>query len=154
MTLSEPVLRALRTVHVLAAILFVGNVIVTGVWSAVLFQDRRVPDFRVAARAIVITDWVFTLGGSVLLVATGVTLAVGRGYPVWGTRWIREAMIGLLLSTTIWLVVLVPAQRTMLRLGAEHSDALRRVYQRWNMAGWIAAIPLLWSVWCMTYKPT
>jgi uncharacterized membrane protein len=152
--MSETVLRVLRTVHVLAAILFLGNVVVTGVWSAVLFQDRRVPDFRVVARAIVITDWVFTLGGSALLVASGITMAVGHGYPLWGTRWIREAMIGLLLSTSIWLVVLVPAQRTMLRLGVENRDALRGVYQRWNVAGWIAVIPLLWALWCMTYKPT
>ncbi len=40
--LSDTVLRALRTVHVLAAILFVGNVIVTGVWSALLFQQGKV----------------------------------------------------------------------------------------------------------------
>lgn len=151
---SDSVLRALRTVHVLAAILFVGNVIVTGVWSALLFQQRKALDFRFAARAIVVTDWVFTFGGAVLLVASGVTMAVGRGYPMWETRWIREAMFGLLGSTTIWVLVLIPAQRRMLRLGSDQDDELRRVYQRWNIGGWIAAVPLLWSLWCMTYKPT
>lgn len=152
--LSDTALRALRTVHVLAAILFVGNVIVTGVWSALLFQQRKSLDFRFAARAIVVTDWVFTLGGAVLLVVSGVTIAVGRGYPMWDTRWIREAMFGLLGSTTVWVLVLIPAQRRMLRLGPDQDGELRRVYQRWNLAGWIAAVPLLWSLWCMTYKPT
>ncbi len=151
--LSDTVLRALRTVHVLSAILFVGNVIVTGVWTALLFPQRRSFDFRIAARAIVVTDWVFTLGGAVVLVATGVTIAVGRGYPIWQTFWIRGAILGLLGSTTVWVLVLIPAQRRMLRLGAEQDDELRRVYQRWNVAGWLAAVPLLWSLWCMTYKP-
>jgi uncharacterized membrane protein len=154
MLMSDTVLRALKTVHVLSAILFVGNVIVTGVWSALLFRDRRTFDFRYAARAIVVTDWVFTLGGAVLLVASGVTLAVGRGYPMWETRWIREAMLGLAGSTTIWVLVLIPAQRTMLRLSPALDARLITVYRRWNVAGWIAAIPLLWSLWCMTYKPT
>ncbi len=152
--LSDTVLRALRTVHVLSAILFVGNVIVTGVWSALLFQQRKALDFRFAARAIVVTDWVFTVGGAALLVVSGVTIAIGRGIPMWETRWIRWAILGLLVSTTIWVLVLIPAQRRMLRLDADQDDELRRVYQRWNVVGWIAAVPLLWSLWCMTYKPS
>ena len=151
--LSDAVLRLLRTAHVLSAMLFVGNVIVTGVWSALLFQQRQSFDFRIAARAIVVTDWVFTLGGAMLMVATGVTLAVGRGYPMWETAWIRGAVLGLLASTTIWVLVLIPAQRRMLRLDAEQDDELQRVFRRWNVAGWIAVVPLMWSLWCMTDKP-
>ncbi|MCC7053132.1 MAG: DUF2269 family protein [Gemmatimonadaceae bacterium] len=153
MILSDSALRAIRVVHVLAAILFAGNVIVTGVWAAIMFRERERIDFRLPARAIVITDWVFTLGGAILLVGTGVTLALGRGYPMWGTRWIREAIIGLSLSTTVWLLVLVPAQRKMLRFGPGQDAELRRTYGRWNATGWLAAVPLLWSLWCMVYKP-
>lgn len=153
MTISESALGALRVLHVLAAILFVGNLIVTGVWSAVMFSNRQRSDFRVAARAIVITDWVFTLGGATLLVATGVSIAVGRGLPLWETRWIREAMIGLGLSTLLWLIVLVPAQREMLRLGPVADARLAHVYRRWSATGWLATVPLLWSLWCMVYKP-
>ena len=152
--LTDTVLRALRTVHVVSAILFVGNMIVTGVWSALLFKQRTLVDFRFAARAIVVTDWIFTFGGAVLLVASGVTIAIGRGYPMWETPWIRGAILGLLSSTTIWVLLLIPAQRQMLRLGADQDDELRRVYQRWNVGGWIAAVPLFFALWCMTYKPS
>jgi uncharacterized membrane protein len=152
-TFDDSTLRALRVVHVLAAILFVGNVIVTGVWSAILFQQRARLDFRHAARAIVITDWIFTFGGAILLTASGITIAIGRGYPILETRWIRDAMVGLSLSTTIWLVILIPAQRRMRRLAPEQDAELTRVYQRWNLAGWLAAVPLLWSLWNMVYKP-
>lgn len=152
--MSETMLRNLKVVHVLAAILFAGNVVVTGVWAAVMFRERQRLDFRAAARAIIITDWVFTLGGAIGLVASGLALAVARGFPIWETRWIREAIIGLGLSTAIWLIVLVPAQRTMMRLSPEQDGALQRVYQRWNVMGWLATVPLLWSLWSMVYKPS
>ena len=153
MTISAVALGALKWLHVLAAILLVGNVIVTGVWSAVMFRQRQRSHFRIAARAIVVTDWIFTFGGAALLVVSGVLLAVGRGYPVWETRWIRDAMIGLGLSTALWLVVLVPAQRLMLRLGPDSDPELRQVYRRWNATGWLATVPLLWSLWSMVNKP-
>jgi len=151
--LPDAVLRALKGVHVLAAVLFLGNVIVTGVWSALLFQRRSVLDFRITARVIVITDWIFTVGGAALLVASGLAIAIGRGYPVWETRWIRQGIIGLGIATVVWLVLLVPAQRAMLRLTPADDDELQRVYRRWNVVGWIAVVPILWSLWSMTWKP-
>ncbi len=154
MTIGASVLGLLKLLHVLAAILFVGNVIVTGVWAAVMFRQRQGADFRLAARAIVVTDWIFTLGGAALLVVSGIMLAIGRGYPIWETRWIRGALIGLGLSTTLWLLVLVPAQRQMLRLGPESDPELQQVYARWNVTGWLATVPLIWSLWNMVYKPS
>lgn len=144
----------LKTAHVLGAILFVGNVIVTGIWSALLFRARHTHDFRQAARAIIITDWAFTVGGGALLTTSGVLLAMHRGMPLWGTPWIREGILALALSTVIWLVVLVPAQRTMHapNLSAD-SPVLVRAFTRWTIAGWLATAPLVYAVWCMVAKP-
>ena len=153
MVLPDGALPLLRMLHVLAAILFVGNVIVTGVWSAVLFRARQHVDFRHAARGIVVTDWVFTVGGAALLVASGVALSIGRGYPMWATPWIRNAMIGLGVSTALWLIVLVPAQRRLRQLGPADDADLVRTYHRWNAVGWLAVVPLLWSLWNMINKP-
>jgi len=154
MLLSETSISWLRMIHILAAVLFIGNVVVTGVWSALLFAARRELDFQHAARAIVVTDWIFTFGGAFLLVISGVTLSLGRGLPLWGTAWIRNAMIGLGISTLLWLVVLVPAQRRMRLLGPSDEAELRRTYHRWNVTGWVAVAPLLWSLWNMVNKPS
>ncbi len=153
--MSPTVLSSIKALHVMAAILFVGNVIVTGIWTAVFFRARRTHDFRVAARAIVLTDWIFTVGGGALLTITGVSLAIGRGYPVWETPWIRQTIIALAVSTIMWLVLLVPAQRIMLRAVSNDADDARlgRAYSRWNLAGWTATAPLLYAVWCMVAKP-
>ena len=98
--MSPSLLATLKTLHVVAAVLFVGNVIVTGVWAAIMFRARASHPFHVAARAIVITDWIFTFGGGALLVMTGVGLAMGRQFPIWGTPWIRHALIALMISIT------------------------------------------------------
>ena len=150
----------LKTAHVLGAMLFVGNVIVTGIWSAILFRARHTHDFRVAARAIIVTDWAFTVGGGALLTTSGVWLAMHRGLPIWGTPWIRSAMIALALSTALWLIVLVPAQRTMHAVRqpaaayAGATDAiLESAFMRWTVAGWLATAPLVYAVWCMVTKP-
>ncbi len=148
-------LSSIKALHVLAAILFVGNVIVTGIWAALFFRARRTHDFQVAARAIVVTDWIFTVGGGAMLTITGIALAIGRGHPVWGTPWIRQAIVALVISTIMWLVLLVPAQRIMLRTVSSDADESRlvRAYSRWNLAGWTATAPLLYAVWCMVTKP-
>jgi uncharacterized membrane protein len=141
----------LKTAHILSAIVFVGNVIVTGVWSAIFFRARATHDFSRAARAIVITDWLFTVGGGAALTVSGVLLALGRGLPLWSTTWIRHAVIALVISTLVWLAVLVPAQRIMTH--TRDADELARAYTRWNITGWIATIPLVYAVWCMVAKP-
>lgn len=143
----------LKTAHVLGAILFVGNVIVTGIWSAIFFRARHTYDFRWAARAIIITDWAFTVGGGALLTTSGILLARHRALPLWDTPWIREAIVALVLSTLIWLAVLVPAQRTMHAGHDAESPALVRAFTRWTIAGWLATAPLVYAVWCMVTKP-
>lgn len=145
----------LKTAHILGAILFVGNVIVTGIWSAIFWRARHTHEFQQAARAIVITDWWFTVGGGALLTTSGVTLALLRGLPLWDTVWIRQALIALGVSMLLWLSVLVPAQRTMVRhRGHTEHDALVRAYARWNVWGWMATVPLVYAVWCMVAKPS
>lgn len=142
----------LKTLHILGAILFVGNVVVTGVWSAIFFAARATHDFGRAARAIIVADWWFTVGGGAVLTISGTLLARKRGLPLWGTPWIRQALLALTLSTALWLLVLVPVQRSMGR-GDLDEAALVRAYARWNVWGWAATVPLVYAVWCMVAKP-
>lgn len=143
----------LKTAHILGAILFVGNVVITGIWSAIFWRARHTHDFARAARAIVITDWWFTVGGGAVLTTSGVTLALLRGLPLWDTPWIRQAIMALTLSTLLWLVVLVPAQRIMVRhTGHDNDETLVRAYSRWSLWGWTATVPLVYAVWCMVAK--
>jgi len=70
----------------------------------------------VAAILIEFTDRGFTVGGGALLTVTGVALAI---------------------STIMWLVLLVPAQRVLLRTVSIVADdaGLDRAYSRWDVCG-------------------
>lgn len=144
----------LKALHVIAAVLFVGNVVVTGIWAALVFGARsRAADFRVAARAIWVTDVLFSIGAAALLVGTGIAQALSRGMPLLGTPWIRDSIGALALSTVLWLVVLLPAQRAMSRAAAADDDAaLAPAFRRWTVWGWLATAPLVLAVWRMVAK--
>ena len=63
-----------RALHVLGAVLLVGNVTVTGFWAAFLYAQRASLPFRPVARAILWTDLLFTAGGAALLTFSGIQL--------------------------------------------------------------------------------
>jgi uncharacterized membrane protein len=142
----------LRALHVTGAVLLLGNVIVTGFWAALLYRDRARVPFQPVARAILWADLAFTLGGGALLTITGVLLVRARGYPVLETPWLVHGIAALALATLVWLVLLLPDQWRLERLGPRDDAALRRVFLRWSAIGWAATAVLLYGLWCMVTK--
>ncbi|MCU0625844.1 MAG: DUF2269 domain-containing protein [Gemmatimonadaceae bacterium] len=144
----------LKSLHVIAATLFLGNVVVTGIWAALVFRARtRAADFAVAARAIWVTDILFSMITPTVLVVTGVVQAQRRALPLLGTPWIRDSILLLVGGTLLWLVILIPAQVQLGQAAAADDDAaLRRAYRRWTVVGWLATVPLVLSVWRMVAK--
>lgn len=142
----------IKSLHLLGAVLLLGNVTVTGVWSFYLYRhwrDGTVP-FRPIARAILWTDLAFTAGGGAALTVSGVWMILRNGYPVLETPWLLKGIVALSLSTLSWLVVLLPDQ---VRL--EKSDdpaAIRRLFQRWSAVGWASTALLFYALWVMVTK--
>jgi uncharacterized membrane protein len=141
-----------RALHVLGAVLLVGNVTVTGFWAAFLYAQRSVVPFRPVARAILWTDLLFTVGGASLLTFTGIQLVLARGYSFWDTPWLVKGVGSLALATLLWLAVLVPDQFRLGRLAPDDSTRLRRLFLRWSLVGWISTALLLNGLWAMVRK--
>ena len=141
-----------RALHILGAVLLVGNVIVTGFWAAFLYAQRSGVPFRPVARAILWTDLLFTIGGASLLTFTGIQLILARGYPFWETPWLVKGVGSLALATLLWLAVLVPDQFRLERLAADDVAGLRRVFLRWSVVGWLSTALLVNALWVMVRK--
>ncbi len=141
-----------RALHVLGAVLLVGNVTVTGFWAAFLYAQRASLPFRPVARAILWTDLLFTAGGAALLTFSGIQLIIGRGLPFWGTPWLLKGVASLALATALWLAVLIPDQFRLERMAAGEPAGLRRVFLRWSVVGWISTALLLHGLWVMVRK--
>jgi uncharacterized membrane protein len=141
-----------RLMHILGAVLLLGNVTVTGFWAAFLYGQRDAVPFRPVARAILWTDLVFTVAGGVLLTFSGIHLVLARGYPFWGTPWLVKGVGSLAAATFLWLVVLIPDQFRLERLGPEDHPGLRRVFLRWSVVGWVSTAILFHGLWVMVRK--
>ncbi len=80
-----------KAIHLLGVVLFLGNIIITAVWKTLADQTREPRTIAYAQRLVTVTDWVFTLGGVVLILVGGYGMvAIARLDPleqawlIWG----------------------------------------------------------------------
>jgi uncharacterized membrane protein len=151
---------ALKSLHVLGAVLFLGNIIVTGWWK---FMADRTRDPRVIAfaqRQVTLTDLVFTAGGAALLLGAGWGNAALHGMDLGAMRWLAWGFGLFLASGAIWVAILIPIQikqAGMAKLfanGGVISDDYWRLTRLWNGFGALATILPLINIYWMVFKPS
>ena len=60
---------AFKVVHLFGVILFLGNIIVTGVWKVLADRTGEPRVIAYAQRLVTLTDWIFTAGGVALILS-------------------------------------------------------------------------------------
>ena len=58
---------AFKVIHVFGVVLFLGNIIVAGVWKILADRTGDPRTIAYAQRLVTLTDWSFTAGGVVLI---------------------------------------------------------------------------------------
>ncbi len=148
-----------KLLHVVGVVVLVGNVTVTAFWK--VFADRT-GEPRLIAHAqhmVTVTDWVFTLGGIVLIYGGGFGAALVAGLDPFEPGWLLWGQLLFAVSGVIWLGVLVPAQIRQARqarafaAGGAIPEAYRRDGRRWLVWGIVATVPLVAAIWVMVAKP-
>lgn len=147
--------------HVLGAVMLIGNALVMAVWLALAAISRSDQAKRRAARIVNLGDAWFTVPGVILLLLNGLAMLALRygGVGAFATTgWISAGLVLLGLTGLIWASRLVPAQWTLYRLsqaaGPLDAGAFHAALRRWYLWGVIAtALPLI-AVFVMTTKPT
>jgi uncharacterized membrane protein len=143
--------------HILGAVLFLGNILVSAAWVSVARRLRHTESLRVAIRGIIATDTLFTMPGVLLLLLNGGIL--GTPYFKAGAMWLFISIGLFVLSAIIWGVVLVPLQRRLSRImkatppGSAvpaEGDILLRRWFRW---GGVATLLPLAVLVLMVAKP-
>ncbi len=151
--------QTLKTVHVFGAILFLGNIIVTGWWKVMADRtgDPRVIAF--AQRQVTLTDWVFTAGGVTIVAASGIANATIHGMDYLSIPWLAWGLWLFVASGVIWAAVLIPCQIAQARLargfadGGPIPDRYWRLNRVWGVFGVLATILPLAVVYFMVAKP-
>ncbi len=148
-----------KFLHVLGAIILVGNVTVTAVWKvfADLTHDGRVVAF--GQRLVTITDWFLTGSGILLIVIGGYGASYVSNMNPFGARWLIWGQVLFAVSGLIWAGILIPLQIRQARAaklfahGGEIPAAYRQDSKRWLVWGIVATVPLVAAVWVMVFKP-
>ena len=144
----------LKVIHLLCACLFLGNVIVSGVWAALADRTGSHEIIKFSNRMVLITDVLFTATGALGVVITGHLMADRFGGDT-AHGWITWSYMLLGLSGLIWACVLVPIQlrqRTLLaRFDHINADYLR-LSRLWKIAGAVATILPLPIIYLMVNK--
>ncbi len=149
---------ALKTIHVLAVVAFLGNITVGVFWKA--FADRTANATVMAHTidGIIRADRIFTIPGVVVLFLAGMAAAGVGHYSILGTGWILWGL-GLFVVSGIAFGPLARAQRQLLKVaqtGLQTEDQ-RQQYEalsrRWNLYGTIATLAPIAALFIMVLKP-
>lgn len=148
---------ALKSLHIVGAVLFIGNIIVTGWWKVAADLTRNPTIIAFAQRQVTLTDWVFTTGGVTLVAVAGCGNALLHDIP-FTTTWIAWGDALFIASGVVWLAVLIPVQGKLTRLtrafadGGAIPDAYWRLEKQWVIWGTVATVLPLAVIPLMVWK--
>jgi uncharacterized membrane protein len=147
----------LTSLHVVGAVLLLGNSIVTAYWKVLADRTRLPAVVAFAQRGANLADFVFLVPGIALLAVTGYVNALVND--------IEATRPGLLVGQILfyvagagWLLVLVPTQRRQGRLARDFAtgEAVPEEYwalnRRWMGVGAVVTVALLAAIFAMFWK--
>jgi uncharacterized membrane protein len=149
----------LKAVHVLGAILFVGNLLVTAVWKTLADRTRDGRVIAYAQRMVGVTDVAFTGLGAVVVLLTGLLMIIPYGIEMWRVPWLMWGLGLFMVSGLLWVMVLVPVQIRQAKLargfaeGGAIPDDYWRLARVWAIFGTVATLLPVVNVFLMVYKP-
>ena len=149
---------ALKTVHVLAVVAFLGNISLGLFWKR--FADRTGDPAIIAhtMRTIIALDRLITIPTIVVIVATGIGLTLIAGIPLLGTGWVLWAIVLLVISG----LAFVPVARAQVEMydaaktGMQNAEERARYLQFshvWDRWGSLALLSPLIALALMVIKP-
>jgi uncharacterized membrane protein len=145
----------LKLAHVVAVVLFLGNVTLGLFWVAHAERTRDPKLIGHAMAGIVRSDRWFTIPGVFLIIAGGVGAALVGGLGLMRTPWIAWGIAMFTLSGIVFGAVLAPLQKRVVVVAQAASvdhAALDGMLRRWHLWGWASVLPLWIAVAMMVLK--
>ena len=149
----------LKSLHVISVVLFLGNIITGAFWK---WHADRTGDLRARAQAldgIIKSDSWFTVPGVLLIIATGVALALMGHFPLLRTFWIGWSLALFGVSGLAFAIKVGPLQKKLLAnanaglAGTWNEAEYHALSKSWGIWGTIATAAPLIAVFLMVMKP-
>jgi len=111
-----------------------------------------------AQRQVTLTDIIFTAGGALLILVTGIGNAHLLNMDYWHIRWLAWGLRLFIISGMIWVLILIPIQIKQARIARAFADGceIPGIYWRlgrfWIVFGIVATILPMMNVYLMVFK--
>lgn len=143
-----------KLLHVVAVVLFLGN-ITTGVfWVRHAARHRSPPRLAEAMAGVIRSDRVFTVPAVLVIIASGGLAAWQGGWPMLRTGWIAWG-IGLFVLSGLVFAALAPLQHRLRVLAGREDigwDDCAPLLRRWNRIGIASLLPAWLALAAMVLK--
>jgi uncharacterized membrane protein len=149
----------LKSLHLLGVVLFLGNIIITGWWKTMADRTRNPVIIAFAQHQVTLTDWIFTVGGVILILAGGLGNALLHDMDYLHTYWLAWGTWLFIASGIIWALILIPvqiAQDKMARQFANGGEIPARYWKLgrlWIVFGILATLLPMINLYWMVFKP-
>jgi uncharacterized membrane protein len=150
----------LKVLHVIAVVMFLGNITTGLFWHAhgAKTRDARILEHTMAG--IIRSDRLFTVPAVLLIIASGVATAISGSLPLLRTGWILWTLVLFAVSGIVFMARVAPLQRELhalaadgARSGAFDYSAYRTLAVRWERWGLLALLTPLAGLVLMVLKP-
>jgi len=149
----------LKSLHVISVVLFLGNIITGVFWKVHADLAGTLAARAQALDGIIKSDRVFTMPGVILIIATGVALAVIGGLPLLRTPWITWSLVLFGISGLAFSFRVAPLQKKLLAntragmAGQWNEAEYKTLSNGWTWWGVVATTTPLIAVFLMVMKP-
>jgi uncharacterized membrane protein len=149
----------LKSLHIFGAVIFLGNIIVTGWWKVMADRTRNPVVIAFAQRQVTLTDFIFTTGGVILILATGIGNAILHNMNFLNIKWLSWGYWLFIISGIIWVTILIPVQIIQAKMarqfadGRDIPDKYWMLGRLWVIFGTLATVIPLANLYWMVFKP-
>lgn len=150
-----------KLMHIVAVIMFLGNITTGLFWHRHAVRTRDPKILAHTMLGIIRSDRIFTLPGVFLIILAGVAAAMKGNLPIWRTEWIRWALILFSVSGVAFMARVAPLQRKLLATaqagasgGSFDEPGYHRLVRQWEFWGGVALLAPIAALILMVLKPT
>ncbi|RAR44246.1 DUF2269 family protein [Paenibacillus sp. MDMC362] len=145
--------------HIAGCVLFLGNIITAAFWKVRADLKGDPAEIHNTVKNVMLADLAFTLPGLLLIIISGVVMAVQAGYAMGGMNWLMASLILFGVTGILWAGFLIPMQKGMIRHSMQSirdgviSAGYKRASTYWAVGGTIATLLPIVILYFMVSKP-
>lgn len=144
-------------IHIIAVIIFLGNITITPFWKLQAEKTKDRLHILNTWEGIIRADRLFTMPGVTIILLFGIGAAAHLKVNFMNTGWIFWSIILYVVSATVFMAKVVPIQKKIVALAKDESkfgwEEYYKLAKQWDIWGSLATITPWIAVILMVLKP-